>query len=163
MKIQIIILLIISALLAGCEKNIIKQDNGISNNISKQNKELSKTEDFNDFRKRFYSDSIFQMSRIVFPLKGACNYCYEEWDIQDQKDTNALSFFIKDHIFYWKKENWELLIECSDVIGKVTRTSNDKKKEERVTNADVNINNGAILIFELIDNKWYLTNLNVYS
>jgi hypothetical protein len=32
-------------------------------------KRLSKTEDFESFSKRFYTDSIFQYNRITFPLK----------------------------------------------------------------------------------------------
>ncbi|HBN06670.1 MAG TPA: hypothetical protein DD434_12930 [Bacteroidales bacterium] len=127
-------------------------------------------EDFEVFRKRFYSDSSFHMSRIVFPLEGDCNFCYNEIDILNQKDTNTVYFFIKDHILYWKKDTWEFISEFKDKefqseegMYRTSTTGDDKKKIERIKNMDVYYNDGYYLEYKLIDNKWFLTNLHVYS
>ncbi|NJO68122.1 MAG: DUF4348 domain-containing protein [Bacteroidetes bacterium] len=58
-------------------------------------KEISKSastkglENFDQFYKRFHTDSIFQMSRIQFPLKG-----------------QKINF---QGTFSWKKENWMMI------------------------------------------------------
>lgn len=165
-----IMLLIISVFLVSCEKNDVKQDNKISNKTSNPSSEISKSEDFEVFRKKFYSDSIFQMSRIVFPLEGDCNFCYNEIDILNQKDTNTVYFFIKDHILYWKKDTWEFISEFKDKefqseegMYRTSTTGDGKKKIERIKNIDVYYNDGYYLEYKLIDNIWYLTQLHVYS
>lgn len=171
MKTQIkVLLLIISILFVGCKNDIVKEDNKINNKTSKSSSEISKSEDFEVFRRRFFSDSTFHMSRIVFPLEGDCNVCYNEMDILNQKDTNTDDFYIKDHIFYWKKESWGFISEFKDKefqldgeMFKTTTTGNDKYKEESIKNKDIYIFNGFLLRYKLLDNKWYLTYYYVYS
>jgi hypothetical protein len=54
---------IITLLLVNCNKREI-------NTISNTNKEKITIEDFDKFYDKFHKDSIFQMSRIIFPLDG---------------------------------------------------------------------------------------------
>jgi hypothetical protein len=46
---------------------------------------------------------------------------------------------------------------------RTTTTGNDKYKEDSIKNKDIYINNGFVLRYQLIDNKWYLTYYYVYS
>ena len=70
----------------------------------KSEKQLEK---FDDFYKKFYSDSLFQFSRIVFPLKGE----YSKYFIGDEKvpDMEDKLVIIKRNKLFWKKTGWRFL------------------------------------------------------
>lgn len=51
-------------------------------------------DDFEDFYLRFHEDSTFQVSHVLFPLRGL--------------PTNADSATITSGSFHWQKENWRL-------------------------------------------------------
>jgi len=64
---------------------------------------LSKTDikkDFMGFSNRFYTDSLFQMSRIDFPLKGSHNINV----LVTSKNTMGDSVIVG-----WKKKDWRML------------------------------------------------------
>ena len=54
-------------------------------------------ENFEVFYKRFYSDSLFQISRIIFPLKG---FNSDEYDSELGK---------KNPPYFWKRKEWKFL------------------------------------------------------
>jgi hypothetical protein len=95
----------------------------------------SLTENFDEFYNRFHSDSLFQMSRIKFPLQGG-----------SAEDVE------------WTKENWNVLktkiydVDTSKFKIKYKRT--DKKFTEKFW-----IENSGYWSeyrFEVIGGKWFL-------
>jgi hypothetical protein len=96
------------------------------------------TEDFMDFYSKFLKDSIFQMSRIRFPLEG--------------RSVDG------DKISPWSIDNWVTLktsvFEVDTAQYKVEITESDTLKIFRVYIP----NSGFEVLskFGLIDGKWYL-------
>ena len=67
---------------------------------TKQNQNIQQQvldENFDTFYKKFYSDSLFQISRITFPMKGINS---DEYD-PDLGDKNPP--------YFWKKKDWNFL------------------------------------------------------
>jgi hypothetical protein len=88
-------------------------------------------ENFTEFSKRFYTDSLFQMSRIHFPLKGLYNIPVLP------STTNAVGDSI---ISGWEKKNWKLLKTSyfptnkdTIVIENITYIRKLRKKGKSVT------------------------------
>ena len=68
--------------------------------------EKEKVEDFNSFIKKFYSDSLFQINRIVFPLQSETDSVMNKERIEE-KDPKAIvdsSNFIPHN-----RKNWLML------------------------------------------------------
>lgn len=82
-----IVLLVVLVLVVGC-----------TTQQSLSNTEINKS--FEEFSKRFYTDSLFQMSRIKFPLKGFHNV---EVPVTSK---NAVGDSI---ISQWEKKDWRML------------------------------------------------------
>ncbi|MCR6642160.1 MAG: DUF4348 domain-containing protein [Sporocytophaga sp.] len=98
---------------------------------------------FDSFSKRFYSDSLFQMSRIKFPLPGINT---DDMDINDNSP------------YYWQKNKWKMLkAEGDDLTGfKIDLSKTDFTVTETITHPEYP---GMIIesVFTLIKGKWYLT------
>jgi hypothetical protein len=95
-------------------------------------------ENFDDFYSKFHSDSIFQMSRIKFPLKG------KQIDGDGERG--------------WSKEKWVLF---KTPIYKVDtlKFRTEYKKTKTMFKEKVWIESSGFSFecrFELIDSKWYL-------
>jgi len=78
MKKIIILLFLILFNLQGCKKSNDSQTNDL------------KEETFNEFIKKFKSDSEFRLNRIKFPLNG--------FNSDENIDNND--------VYFWEKENW---------------------------------------------------------
>lgn len=102
----------------------------------------SKAEDFDRFYQKFHTDSIFQMSRITFPLEGLPSFA------EESKFTSEL--------FYWQKDDWDIhkLIDYDEFPA----LSQKIAKEKSIVKESVNMGNGFALErhFSLIDGKWFL-------
>lgn len=61
-------LLILLFVLIACNKNKISNDSDLDFSTKKIKKES--VENFDEFNKKFHSDSIFQVSRVDFPIEG---------------------------------------------------------------------------------------------
>ncbi len=66
-------------------------------NDKQQIKQTFTDEDFDTFYKKFYSDSLFQITRITFPLKGFNSDSYDP-ELGD-----------KNPPYFWKKKDWTFL------------------------------------------------------
>jgi hypothetical protein len=104
-------------------------------------KTVSKTvfvEDFDSFYDQFHSDSLFQMARIKFPLKG-----------------HNVDGFEKIN---WTKENWNMLRTKIYDIDKTQFKTNFKKNKTTFIQKCTVLDSGfsSELRFELIDKKWFL-------
>jgi hypothetical protein len=95
-------------------------------------------EDFNTFYNRFHADSLFQMSRIKFPLQGL--------RVDGSEETQ------------WSKNNWGLLttkiydVDTTEYRVSYKRTINDFTEKVWIENSGF----WSEYKFKLIDNKWYL-------
>ncbi len=88
------------------EKNTVDKNTILEDSIQKYVE--NEPETFDNFYKRFYSDSTFQFSRIKFPLRGT-NSDYEDLGkIKYKKFENGI-IFIENYKFFWKKSGWRIL------------------------------------------------------
>jgi hypothetical protein len=111
-----------------------------SANIS-SSKDIDKNasvENFDDFYNRFHSDSLFQMSRVKFPLKGT------KVDYEGEKK--------------WSGKNWiTMKTKIQDVDTTVFKT--EYKKTDNSFSEKFWIEDTGYYSeykFKLIDKKWYL-------
>ncbi len=118
-------------------------------------KVILEKEKFNDFYNRFYSDSNFQISRILFPLPGAnSDVIYGDAVVKDQVND---TFLIKNNKYYWQKKGWiplKTLHGHNKEFIKTIEKDNDIIREQiRSRDTDWVITNE----FSLIGTKWMLT------
>jgi hypothetical protein len=129
MKNLIIFVTIILLTFTSCDKFRTQEKKNISN---------SSIENFNSFYDKFHKDSLFQLSRIKFPLKGG----------PDRGDINE----------EWTKENWHILktkiYDVDTTQYKVSYKKLEKSFIEKVWLEDSGFS--FEYKFELIDNKWFL-------
>ena len=134
---NLIILTILLVLFYSCK-------NGTNRNIENQ-------EEFEGFYAKFYEDSIFQFSRMKFPLKGGeiGGDDYVPSDIEGSTYEPRKEWKLEDFhailpgIESYPKENYELILTKTDTL---------------VTEKIVLHSSGysEIREFRLYDNKWYL-------
>lgn len=108
-----------------------------------EKKKISKVfvkEDFNKFFVKFNKDSVFQLHRIVFPLK---NEIYNS----DSGDYNNLSI---------KKEEWKFFNSFS-LSKKYIKNINKKDQDEILLNIQI-VDSGVNVdyIFTIIKGQWFL-------
>jgi len=99
---------------------------------------VSEFEDFDEFYKKFTSDSLFQMSRIKFPLAGKS---VDEFEVKD-----------------WTKENWSLMKNMIFDIDTSTYKTEYKKSAKKFK-GKVWIEGSGFnyeFRFEVINDRWYL-------
>jgi len=64
-----------------------------------------KLEDFEDFYKKYYSDSVFQISRTNFPLPGYNSNI----DMELPDDVAELMGIKKPDEYFWTEEKWNVI------------------------------------------------------
>ena len=103
-------------------------------------------ESFPEFREKFYSDTLFQKSRILFPMPGIST------DDMEYSDT----------IYYWQESEWLFLEDMSlgeqmkvEIIK--TETTVQENNHWENSNFDANVS------YKLINRKWYLVRLEIYN
>jgi hypothetical protein len=122
-----------------CAEN---EKQGNSTNVDATNKSVftDTTESFETFNERFHRDSVFQLSRIAFPIGG--------------------HFAEGENSHEWTAGNWELLKEP------VRETINAKEYEHNLQKTDTTviekywIENSGFKVerrFKKIGSKWFLT------
>jgi hypothetical protein len=108
---------------------------------SKASKPL-KSEDFETFYQKFHSDSLFQISRVQFPLKGQQIHL---------KGTSS-----------WKKEKWLMIKAKASEVDRSVYNIKTLKKDDYYFEGIYCKN--CIFTFEmefrLLNGKWFLTYLN---
>lgn len=105
--------------------------------------EMKCNEDFDGFYQKFHSDSVFQMERIDFPLKGV----YRTGDENPDEVNND---------FRWNKESWKMQkpFEVDKTIYREELNRSDTLVVHRIY-----IENSGFSIerkFKLIKCKWVL-------
>ncbi len=132
-KIMALLFLIVN--LTFCKKESIKKEIEV--------KEVIKEEKFENFKKQFFADSIFQKSRIKFPVKNILNDVDYGQKIEEIKisDWSFLNIYKPEYIinFEHKQKTVSLIIQINDT--------------------------GIYVIyrFNKIDGMWYLTEIEDQS
>ena len=122
---------LITLLLVNCNKREI-------NTISNTNKEKIIIEDFDKFYDKFHKDSIFQMSRIIFPLDGI----KVEYDGEKK----------------WSKKNWTTLktkiydVDTTEFKIEYKKTNDSFYQKFWIEDSGF----WGEYRFGLINNKWYM-------
>lgn len=103
----------------------------------------TETENFETFNRKFHSDSIFQMSRIKFPLKGQLIDGFENHN--------------------WNSKTWHLM---TTEVGSKNLPKEFKRKITKTDSSVVEsiwIENSGFKLereFKPINNQWFLTSYN---
>lgn len=111
-------------------------------------------EDFGEFYKRFYSDSCFQISRIIFPLPGDNTDIVN--NIDSVKDQVNDEYIVKDNKYFWQKKGWLFL---RTIYGKDDVLVKSIKKDGSVMREQLRAKDYDLVItreFSLRNNKWML-------
>ena len=99
-------------------------------------------ENFDEFYQKFLSDNSFQLERVQFPLRGS-----KIVDIGEEEQ--------------WTKDDWQYLEGDINEVDKSIFDVEIIVEDNKVTHKVSVPNSGFQMreIYELIDNKWYLTEL----
>src|SRR5690606_32633195 len=110
-------------------------DNPKSGSVSR--KEIV-IEQFNAFYREFHKDSVFQISRIQFPLPG----------------INSDEMTVEDTIYHWKENEWLMQYMVDTTLFSRKTSISDTLVVEEITSKDP----GVIIKrkFQNIEGKWYL-------
>jgi hypothetical protein len=127
--------------------NLLALSMFIACNISIDTKEI-----FEDFYSKYYSDSIFQFERTIFPLPGYNSIV----DLEMPDDIAELLGVKIDDEYHWKKEEWIIINTVPDddenIKKKIIKSDTLVIEELIIPNSGFNI----IRKFKLIENNWYL-------
>jgi len=112
--------------------------------------------DFTEFSGRFYTDSLFQMSRINFPLKGSHNI---------NVPIRGKNIMGDSVIVGWKKKDWKMLTNTyfKNNEGKVVIGNNTYLRKTQISKGTAvvrtDIENSGFEVIEKyarMKGKWYL-------
>lgn len=123
--------LFLTSLFMGCQ---ITDESKSKNNI----RQINEKESFDVFYKQFHRDSLFQISRIKFPLPG----------------INSDEMTIEDTSYYWKKADW-LMQHMIDT----TLFSRKMSVSDNIVEEVIRSNDPGFFIkrdFKSIKGNWYL-------
>ncbi|POY38078.1 hypothetical protein C3L50_12445 [Flavobacterium alvei] len=101
------------------------------------------SENFEDFNRKFHSDSIFQLSRINFPIEGKLIEGFEKQN--------------------WTSKNWELMKIPVSEKSLLPKYKHSVRKTDEVVVEKFWIDNSDFLVerkFKEIDGKWFLIYYN---
>ena len=100
---------------------------------------IGESEDFDSFYRRFHQDTIFQQSRVKFPVNG--EYC-------DFDTTMA-----------WTSSNWEFIKFTIDQVDTISFETTLKKTKRQAIEKVICKECGYSfeIRFDLLDKRWYLT------
>ncbi|MDP4183709.1 MAG: hypothetical protein Q8862_00930 [Bacteroidota bacterium] len=150
---QIINMIFLLVLLSSCN---------FKGDTNKKLYDFSEVESFNLFLQKFYSDSIFQINRIIFPLISETENEIEK-KTNAEKDPNSETDSIECVLH--NKNNWITLNDSAfgnDSIAIIDGIKfkrrfykSDKFVEERVLYAEPE-QVVVIIKFKLINKRWYL-------
>lgn len=113
-------------------------------------------ENFDIFYTKFYRDSLFQISRIKFPLEGDnSNFIYNDEILTKELETPV--YKIENKTFYWKKDGWMFIKTFEkDSIDDYFK---ELKKSKRETKEVISLKYSGFKstrMFRVIDGNWYL-------
>lgn len=103
-------------------------------------------ERFDVFYQRFHKDSLFQLSRVKFPLPGVNTEVDHVWKQKYGADPVN---------YHWTKQDWPMHRLLTDTVTYKIR----RRKEKGMLVEDIYIPDSDFLFtrkFRLLDGKWFL-------
>jgi len=136
-------LIIISLIFINCDKK--KEETNFNSKAKKieEKSTIEKAENFDQFNKKFHSDSLFQVSRVDFPIDGKHISGFEQYN--------------------WTKENWEFLAVPVAEKTEIGEYQHSLVKTDTLITERFWIPDSGFEVerqFKLIDNKWFLIYYN---
>lgn len=133
-------MIIIVLILASCQN---KKDESFHLKPESKKETITNTESFDQFNARFHSDSVFQLSRVDFPIEGI-----------------SVSGFEKHN---WTKQNWQFLsvpvaekTEIGDYEHSLMKTDTLVIEKFWIPGSSFEVERQ----FKLINNTWFLVYYN---
>lgn len=124
----------------------------------------NKVENFNVFIKNFYSDSIFQINRIIFPLENDIKI-EKEYE-EALKDSNNINIDDEDNYISHSINNWAFLSDSyfldNDSIAIIDGKHYRRifcKTNNSIEENIISIDDDFVVIkmkYRLVNNEWYL-------
>lgn len=121
-------------------------------------------ENFDEFIKLFYSDSLFQLNRIIFPLENDIKIEKEYADAL--KDSDNIKITDEDSYVPNNKSNWVILNDVHfknndsiATIDGITYKRRFYKTNNFVEENILHVDDEFVMVklkFKLINDKWYL-------
>lgn len=150
MKISIIVLVFafISSLLS-CTNKVNQESDLNSKTVVIKTDSVAKyikkelPESFDEFNKRFHSDSLFQVSRVDFPIEGKHVAGFEQYN--------------------WTRKNWQFLAIPVAEKTEIGEYQHSLVKTDTLITERFWIDNSGFEVerqFKLIKNKWFLIYYN---
>ncbi|MCU0438576.1 MAG: hypothetical protein MUC49_11765 [Raineya sp.] len=118
-------------------------------------KKQNDQENFEEFKNKFYSDSVFQMSRIKFPLPLKVEMNYDTINNKFIGDTLA-----------WEKKDWVVFKHKSETYQDSVKWFYKFTDKDSIKIEEVGLKNtgfSTIIKYKLLQNKWYLFNYQVFN
>lgn len=142
MKYSTVIFFFLSVIFISCKENKIQQKSKSDSTVKKLEKS-EPAENFDEFNKKFHSDSVFQVSRVDFPIEGKHVSGFEQYD--------------------WNRKNWQFQavpVAEKTEIGEYQHSlvQTDTLITERFWIPDSGFE--VERQFKLIGNKWFLIYYN---
>jgi hypothetical protein len=142
MKYSTVIFFVLSVIFISCKENKIQQKSKSDSSVKKLEKS-EPAENFDEFNKKFHSDSVFQVSRVDFPIEGKHVSGFEQYD--------------------WNRKNWQFQavpVAEKTEIGEYQHSlvQRDTLITERFWIPDSGFE--VERQFKLIGNKWFLIYYN---
>lgn len=141
--------------------NSCNQKNRINTHITNS---IVKSEDFDEFSNLFYSDSIFQLNRIIFPLEN--DKKIEQEYASALKDSDNIEIHKNNGYHPYNKNNWIFLNntyfknkDSIAVIDGVTYKRRFHKTNKFVEENLISVDDEFVMVilkFKSINGKWYL-------
>jgi hypothetical protein len=135
-------LLLFSTVLFACGRNIKKQEADIPIQAPPTVTNIANKpgmESFDSFNEQFHSDSLFQVSRIAFPIGGQC--------VNDLENTK------------WSTKNWEFLKTPVTLNADTTECRHSLTMTDTLVTEKFWIDQSGFKVerrFKLKDGKWFL-------
>lgn len=142
MKCKLVIVFVVSFIVISCKKNAIEQE-PISNLPSKKLEKIESAENFEEFNKKFHSDSLFQISRVDFPIEGKHVSGFEQYN--------------------WTRKNWQFLAIRVAEKTKIGEYQHSLEKTDTLITERFWIPDSGFEVerqFKLIANKWFFVYYN---
>lgn len=134
------LILLISFTFLSCNKKEVQKEQALD--LIKKNK-VSNIENFEEFNKKFHSDSLFQVSRVDFPIEGKHVYGFEQYS--------------------WSRKNWQFqAVPVAEKSG-IGEYQHSLIKTDTLITEKFWIPNSGFEVerqFKLIKNKWFLIYYN---
>lgn len=138
MKCKFIIFFIVTVAFISCKKNEIDKE-PVSKVSIKKSQTTEKPENFEDFNKKFHSDSLFQVSRVDFPIEGKHISGFEQHE--------------------WTRKNWQFHAIPVAETTEIGEYEHSLVKTDSLVTEKFWIPDSGFEVerqFKLINNKWFL-------